>query len=154
MNREELHNLIERYFNAETSVAEECILRRELANSALHGDPLADEARAVMGFAIGSPAAVERRPHKHKSIPSFYQWRNVAAAIVALAATASIMIGAIRHPNGECVAYLNGERISDRQTVMRLMFSDLGDMADASADVETVIAEDLDNIADVIETIE
>ncbi|MBD5224363.1 MAG: hypothetical protein HDS68_00115 [Bacteroidales bacterium] len=49
MTTSELHNFIERYFNAETTLAEEKELRRRLADCS-PGDSLANEAKAVMGM--------------------------------------------------------------------------------------------------------
>ena len=51
MNTPELHNLIERYFNADTSLDEERLLRRELATGINNpDDPVIQEACAVMGL--------------------------------------------------------------------------------------------------------
>lgn len=51
MNTPELHNLIERYFNADTSLEEERLLRRELATGINNpDDPVIQEACAVMTY--------------------------------------------------------------------------------------------------------
>ena len=52
----ETYELIERYFNAETSLEEERKLRKLLA-AIPSGDPLANEAKAVMGFSLCAPRA-------------------------------------------------------------------------------------------------
>ncbi len=135
MNTPELHNLIERYFNADTSLEEERLLRRELATGINNpDDPVIQEACAVMGLHVirRKPAAISR---KTVSPPI---WRNVAAVAVAIAVTGSLLSGVIRQQStGECVAYVNGQRISDRDAVMKLMFSDLNEMEEASNCIRT-----------------
>ncbi len=55
----EIYELIERYFNAETTLEEERRLRQLLAEMP-PGDQLADEAEAVMGFSLCAPAERKR----------------------------------------------------------------------------------------------
>ena len=137
MNTPELHNLIERYFNADTSLDEERLLRRELATGINNSDdPVIQEACAVMGLHVirRKPDAISR---KTVSPPI---WRNVAAVAVAIAVTGSLLSGVIRQQStGECVAYVNGQRISDRDAVMKLMFADLNEMEEASNCIEASI---------------
>ena len=150
MTRNELHILIERYFNAETTVEEERMLRRALvADASTAGDPLVDETRAVMGYALVTP----RQAAVRKTVAP-QLWRNVAAVAVAVATTASIMIGAFRLPQGECVAYLNGQRISDKDAVMGLMFAELSEMQDASDVIDAGISSDLGEISAAIGNID
>ena len=143
MNTPELHNLIERYFNADTSLEEERLLRRELATGINNpDDPVIQEACAVMGLHVirRKPAAI---------------WRNVAAVAVAIAVTGSLLSGVIRQQStGECVAYVNGQRISDRDAVMKLMFSDLNEMEEASNCIEASITNELHEIADIMGQLE
>ena len=143
MNTPELHNLIERYFNADTSLEEERLLRRELATGINNpDDPVIQEACAVMGLHVirRKPAAI---------------WRNVAAVAVAIAVTGSLLSGVIRQQStGECVAYVNGQRISDRDAVMKLMFADLNEMEEASNCIEASITNELHEIADIMGQLE
>ncbi len=152
MNTPELHNLIERYFNADTSLEEERLLRRELATGINNpDDPVIQEACAVMGLHVirRKPAAISR---KTVSPPI---WRNVAAVAVAIAVTGSLLSGVIRQQStGECVAYVNGQRISDRDAVMNLMFSDLNEMEEASNCIEASITNELHEIADIMGQLE
>lgn len=153
MNRNNLHTLIERYFNAETSVEEERMLRHELQRIPVHTDPLADEARAVMGFPLAGKATSGKHTKKLRLSP-LPAWRNAAAMIAAAAVTGSIMFGVMRQNNGECVAYLNGQRISDRDAVMEMMLADLNDMGEASSDMQADIAASLSEMADAINNLE
>lgn len=154
MTREDLHLLIERYFNAETSVEEERLLRLELVRDKSDGsDPIVQQAKAVLGFSLASTDTAAIHPQtRHTFAPSI--WRNVAAIIAAVAVTSSIMVGIMRQQQGECVAYLNGQRVSDRETVMELMFSDLGDMGEASAGIDADIAIDLGDMANAINSLD
>ncbi len=148
MTNRELHDLINRYFNGETSLDEERTLRRVLAKPP-HGapahDPLANEARAVMGFALAAPA------RKTKRVPMM--WRSVAAVAVGAITATTITIGNFGNREPQYVAYLNGERIADKEAVMNLMLSDLHEMGVASANVETDIANDLNEIADIMNSL-
>ena len=51
MNEQQITKLIERYFAAETTLEEEKELRRLLADPSTAHIPMADEARAVIGWA-------------------------------------------------------------------------------------------------------
>ena len=73
-------------------------------------------------------------------------------AVGAITAT-TITIGNFGNREPQYVAYLNGERIADRETVMNLMLSDLHEMGVASANVETDIAKDLNEIADIMNSL-
>ena len=64
------------------------------------------------------------------------------------------MFGVMRQNNGECVAYLNGQRISDRDAVMEMMLADLNDMGEASSDMQADIAASLSEMADAINNLE
>ncbi len=159
MTDKELHLLIERYFEAETSIAEERELRKALAShSAPVGtDPLIDEAKAVMGVTavISAPqsATSSRPPRKTRRLAPPVWWQSAAAvAIIAILVTGIIHIN--RAPRGECVAYLNGREISDRDAVMNMMFSDLSEMEAASASLQNEISDDFSDIAIAFEDID
>lgn len=148
MTNRELHDLINRYFNGETTLDEERTLRRALAkppHDAPAHDPLADDARAVMGFSLAAPA------RKTRHVPSM--WRSVAAVVVAAITATTIITGSLDNREPQYVAYLNGERIADKDAVMNLMLSDLHEMGEASASVEADIANDLNEIADIMNSL-
>lgn len=160
MTDKELHLLIERYFEAETSIAEERELRKALAShSAPVGtDPLIDEAKAVMGVTavISEPqsAISARPPRKTRRLAHPVWWQSAAAvAIIAILVTGIIHINRSA-PRGECVAYLNGREISDRDAVMNMMFSDLSEMEAASASLQNEISDDFSDIAIAFEDID
>lgn len=151
-----LHSLIERYFAGETSVAEERTLRSLLADTPLGADPLADEARAVMGFSLASPLprAVPRRKAKRLA-PTLRAWSGAAAAAVILLA---IGIDMERIPRAtptadRCVAYIDGRAVSDDTAVMALMRSDLAAVGTASSEVSSEISADLSQIGEALNNI-
>lgn len=160
MTDKELHILIERYFAAETSIAEERQLRKVLAShSAPVGtDSLIDEAKAVMSVpaVIGEPlpATSSRPTRKTLRFAAPVWWQSAAAvAIIAVLATGIIHINRST-PRGECVAYLNGREISDRDAVMNMMFNDLSEMEAASASLQHEISDDFSDIAIAFEDID
>lgn len=70
MNNQELHRLIELYFNGDTTLAQESALRQALAQPWATGEE-ADEARAVIGVSIAQ--RVQSRHKKHHA-----SWRAAA----------------------------------------------------------------------------
>lgn len=126
MNTEQLNTLIERYFNGETSVAEERILRDELAASQL-GSPEINEARAVMGYSIA-----QRNTH-HKA-NNRRVWLRAAAslAIIATLTVTAYRLNLNDHISTQCFAYVDGQRITDNDQVINMMFEGLSNVADAA----------------------
>jgi len=149
MTEKELHILINRYFDGETSIADERALRRELARTPLH-TPLIEEAKAVIGYSLvcAAPAAADR----HISGRALRgTWWNVAATLVISVLTvAALLTYSHRHEPDECVAYLNGKEISERNTVMSMMMQNLSEMGQASDRLKTGIADDVGEISDIL----
>lgn len=101
-------DLAERYFEAETTSEEEkelaCFLASPLAQSKEF-----EEIRAVMGF-VATGRATYRRRHLH---PFRYA---AAAAVAGLLLTTAVW--QLAGTKDVCVAYVNGERITDTETVL------------------------------------
>ena len=106
-------NLAERYFEAETTDTEETALRRFLASDAATAE--FDDLRAVMGFAVVGRRCTDRRRRRRRAI----RWA-AAAVIVAAAGTVPF---AITDRNEVFVAYVGGEKITDREEVVNQMHS-------------------------------
>ena len=134
MNIDQLHNLIERYFDAATSLDEERQLKQELANTRL-SSPLIDEARAVLGYSLSRPTVMVTRPV-----------RRFRASIIRIAVAASIVIAAlipvsIAIGNGSdknnCTSYalVDGNKITDNETIDEMMRRNLNMIANANADM-------------------
>lgn len=139
MNEKELHILIERYFDGDTSVTEE---RRLLDALLSHppGDREVDEALAVMGFArVVVPAEMTAR--------RLFKRIMTAAAVVLLVISAAgaffLTTSQSSAPQSECYAYVGGERIEDKNQIESIMKIQMCDMGDAADEVEKQLAEDL-----------
>lgn len=147
LNKEQLHRLIERYFNADTTVDEEQTLRTELATSSLNS-PVIDEARAVMGFSLVQPAEIKHAAKR-------YPWMRAAASI-AILATIAIAGSHISNRNtpAECFAYVDGEKITDKSTVLNMMFEGLSNVADAAAESQEQALSSFENLVSAMEQIE
>lgn len=104
--------MVNRYFDGDTSEEEERLLRRFLATEAGRSSEF-DEVRAVMSvFAAGK--AVNQTRHKSRKL-----WPWLAAACVA--GLAWLLWTGIGGTQDVCVAYVNGQKITDRNEVLALM---------------------------------
>lgn len=137
-----LHGLIDRYFDATASEAEERELRRLLVSTRLQS-PEIEQARAVMGFyAVGRKAEPRRRRRLH--LPTAAT-AAAAAAVVAVCVGANALFG----PSGatgdanQCVAYVGQTEITDSRRVMAMMQNELAEMGRASESVRADVASEL-----------
>ena len=131
-NQAELEQLIERYFDGETSVQEEQMLSEILADCPWSSEAI-DEARFTMGYFAAHCQEKERTARKiHRR-----QLIGIAASIAIILA---IGIPAMYHswfaPHNECIAYVDGKIIDNDEVVMALIESDLSKMEDASNSME------------------
>lgn len=112
--------LIERYFDAQTSEAEEAQLRAFLLSEE-GASPQFDEVRAVMGL-----AAVLRRGETSASRPattarrSLRPWTKIAASLF-ISLTLGLSIYAYRWHHPDCIAYIDGHRVTNRERVLHEM---------------------------------
>lgn len=102
--------LAERYFEAHTTDVEEEALARFLATSASQGKEF-DELRAVMGF-VATGRAIHNRQRMRRVRLRYYA---AAAAITGVLALTAVWQMAER--TNVCVAYINGERYTDKEIV-------------------------------------
>lgn len=116
--------LAEKYFDAQTSVEEERALKGYIAGLP-EEDTSMDDVKAVMGyFAAGRALSRTTDMQKRKSRHIYRYWTAAACFLAAL------FIGAqayYRH-NNYCVAYMNGEKYTDREFVMQQMRSSMQDI--------------------------
>ena len=96
--------LAARYFEAETTDAEEEALARFLVTPAAQGKEF-DELRAVMGY-VATGRAVHRKQRT----------RSIRLRYYAAAAAVAAPLGTERA--NVCVAYINGERCTDKEIVL------------------------------------
>ena len=110
----ETYELIERYFNAETTLEEERRLRQLLAEIP-PGDQLADEAKAVMGFSLCAP-----RRKKARLIPQGIRaWLSAAAAIAIVFTIGLFMPDSHDSTPDMIYASINGHEVTDNNRVMQ-----------------------------------
>lgn len=102
--------LVERYFEAQTTDVEEEALARFLATPASQGKEF-DELRAVMGF-VATGRAIHNRQRMRRVRLRYYA---AAAAITGVLALTAVWQVAQR--TNVCVAYINGERYTDKKIV-------------------------------------
>ena len=156
----EILEWIERYFECQLSDEEEAQLRVIIAGTSL-SHPLIDEARALMGFR--SP--VSGRSEKNKAKPNFkLPISRLRPALGIAAATAVILTigihlignrsGVITDSDTTCMAYANGQCITDEADVIRLLTSDLQEFNDEAAGLEQSLYDELDAIAPIIDEAE
>ncbi|MDE6160987.1 MAG: hypothetical protein K2F77_04950 [Muribaculaceae bacterium] len=143
MNTQELENLIRRYFDADTSLSEETLLRRELARPEASA-PSADEARAVLGLFAAQRGRQSASSHRSRV------WATAAGLALLIAAGVSFHTLNQTESRTQYIAYVNGTVITDSKHVLAMMNSDLADMRSASADVDDAIAADLEQISNAI----
>ena len=125
-NQAELEQLIERYFDGETSVQEEQMLRAALADCPWSSETI-DEARFTMGYF----AAHSRETQRTKKSNSRRQLIGIAASIAIILA---VGVYAWHHhqPGDVCIAYVNGQVVQDNDKVMALVADDMSKMDNAS----------------------
>lgn len=143
MDQKQLHVLITRYFDGETTAAEERELRRELAVTDMRS-PLIDEARAVTGYFAACGAA--------RRVPRATVWPRVAAAAVIAVMIVSVTVGVVpRHmeATGSCIAYVGGTTVTDGDMVQALVSEQLALMGEAAEAVESDVRDDLRNVFDL-----
>lgn len=102
--------LAERYFEAQTTDVEEEALARFLATPASQGKEF-DELRTVMGF-VATGRAIYNRQRTRRVRLRYYA---AAAAITGVLALTAVWQVAQR--TNVCVAYINGERYTDKEIV-------------------------------------
>lgn len=150
------HQLIERYFDGLTTLAEEDQLRRWLAVSTDRSAP-AEQARAVMGVFAASRAA------EGVSASGPVRFRSLRVAMAAAAAVALLVVGSIWWWRASeqldrdgalmaevCSASVGGIRVDNRTEVEALMLDQIGEISLASSDMRQALDDDMASIADAI----
>lgn len=136
--KQEAIELVELYFDGATSLSDEVRLRSLLEDPRLDGPEL-DEARAVIGYVLSSSHPVKRRK---------ISWTAVSGIAAAIAVGVTILFGLVaRSPEmgPQCIAYVGGREVTDRDAVMTMVNEDLSDfseaLSDASRQIDTELAE-------------
>ena len=143
-NQAELEQLINRYFDGETTVQEEQALRETLADCPWSSETI-DEARFTMGYFAAHREQQQRVTKK--------SYRRQAIGIAAsIAIILAIGIPVLNHhwfaPQPQYIAYVNGKVIKDnKQAVMSLIAQDLNSMDMATREMSGAIADDMNDMS-------
>lgn len=145
MKKEDIHILIERYFEGETTLAEERRLRENLPK--MQGESLEiDEALAVMGYAASPDKDSVRRKR-----PALYRWIAAAASFALIMAAGGIYTHYLKDSQKSTfMAYSGGVKI-DREEAMQLIAAQMEEMSDASQDIKTVVEDDLADFRNILD---
>ena len=142
-NQAELELLINRYFDGETTVQEEQVLRETLADCPWNSEVI-DEALFTMGYFAA---------HREQQRSAKKSYRRQAIGIAAsVAVILAIGIPVLHHnwfaPQPQYIAYVNGKVIKDNQkAVMALIAQDLNNMDMANREMAGAIADDMNDIS-------
>lgn len=118
-----IRTLTERFFDGETSLAEEQELYRLFREGDVPED-LLQYRELFMGFED------IRLPRQNESRRQWGQAIGIAASIAVLLAVGTTLL--TRTSKDECVAYIYGEKCTDKTIVMQQMQSTLNEMGDIS----------------------
>ena len=130
-NQAELEQLIERYFDGETSVQEEQVLREILADCPWSSEAI-DEARFTMGYFAAhchESQRIVKKNNRNKFI-------GIAASIAIVLVAGGYALWHQQQSADVCIAYVNGLVVQDDDKVMALVSNDLN-MMDNAADAMT-----------------
>lgn len=146
-----LHEKIERYFNCELSDEEEKQLILQLSMTKT-GDPIIDEAKALLGFRT----IKEGIPKSDTSYRAFkIQKRKIisVAASIAILLSIGVAIDSISRHNesDKCVAYANGKKITDEEVIFSLMAQNMDELQDGVEDANDDILDEIDDLFPVAE---
>ena len=145
MNKEELYNIIDRYFEAQLSHEEEHELLYELLKCESR-DPYMDEALAVMSASRlqAQDAAPRRRPARLLT--------GIAAGVAAVLAIGALIFHQMPSRDSEMIAYVGGVRIENPQEIMNIIDTQLNDIGESSEFFTQIVSADLDDIRDALNT--
>lgn len=119
MDKNNVQQLIDRYFEGRTSHKEEQKLKEFLCSPEAE-DPGYDDIKAVLGFMETARAVHHtKRLVPLKTISSLR--RIAAAAAVLLLIGGSMSLWFVSRYNNTCVAYIHGQKISNPEVVMGQM---------------------------------
>lgn len=126
-NQNELEQLIERYFDSETSIQEEKMLRGALAHCKWSSEVI-DEARFAMGYFAAHSQESQRATKRNNHHPLL----GIAASIAIIIAAGGYALWHQQQPSDVCIAYVNGKVVKDNDKVMTLVANDMSKMDNAA----------------------
>lgn len=151
MDNDILHRLIDKYFEGETTLEEERMLRRMLMN-ADQKNRRVQEAIAVMGYARLAPLnGIDIKK------TGFRRSRFRIAGIVAACGVVAICItmlfaGYSRSGQDVCLAYVGGERVENREAVVELMELQLGEFSEVATEIDKEVMVDFSEMGTALDS--
>jgi hypothetical protein len=146
MTQQQLHSLIERYFNAETSQAEEQQLRTYLANGKYAFTAEVEDALAVM--------SVQRRSRRQSSRFIAPLSRVAAAAVVGVIAVIGVHQFTAGGTHAESYAYVGGKYTEDTKVLNKIMASQLSDLANQMQQSQDAFDDQLSDLSEAMQQYE
>lgn len=149
LSLEELEALIKKYFECETTEEEEARLLMEL-QACSYRSALIDECLVSMGYFSVGKAAEQKSKKRGKMVA--IQRVVAIAAMTVLALTLGFLLLDKQDVNESdyCIAYVNGELVSDKNMVIELVEKDLSCIGQAVSEDRNSILEQLSGIQGVL----
>lgn len=149
MKEENIHTLIDQYFEGELSPREEDeLLQRLLTYDGDDSD--AKETLAVMLMARNpNMLAAERTPIRLRT-DRFPRWKWAAAVALVAVASVTALLYPRHHVGGEVagmMAYVGGEKVSDHSEIMKIVDDQLNEICLSSEFFSQTVASDLSEIS-------
>lgn len=146
------HNLIDKYFEAQTSIEEEELLLKE-SLSRFGRDPAANEILAVMGYSHINLQKSVVNDREIKRRKRHYILQSTAAAVTVFLSIAAALIFSFEHSeikHEDSYAYVGGVRIENKTEILSLIESQLNEVSDAQEIINNTISNDLEDFRDVL----
>ena len=152
---QDIHKIIEAYFDCTLSEQEEQQLKQMLATTE---EDTADvrEAKAVLGvFAMERKLSQDAQPITNNELSITHSKRNFVRYAAAAVAVFAIVIGGMKYveyqEDNACVMYVNGEKISNEKIVLAQMVGQMDDISEAADYNDQTMSSQLDDMASVLE---
>lgn len=160
MSLDKLLEAIEQFFDCRLTDAQEEELRKQIALTSF-SHPAIDEAKAVMGFRKVVNTGKESNAHKEITIPSkridrrgFMAGLSVAASVALIITLGIMLLKPMDSVSSQCVAYVNGQRVTDEEIVLALMAENTHEFNEAADEAQQSLINELEFIAPVVDKYE
>ena len=152
---QDIHKLIEAYFDCTLSEQEEQQLKQMLATTEEDTDDVR-EAKAVLGvFAMERKLSQDAQPITNNEFSITHSKRNFVRYAAAAVAVFAIVFGGMKYveyqEDNACVMYVNGEKISNENVVLAQMMGQMDDIGEAADYNDQTMSSQLDDMASVLE---
>ena len=152
---QDIHKLIEAYFDCTLSEQEEQQLKQMLATTEEDTDDVR-EAKAVLGvFAMERKLSQDAQPITNNELSITHSKRSIIRYAAAAVAVFAIVFGGMKYveyqEENACVMYVNGEKISNENVVLAQMMGQMDDISEAADYNDQTMSSQLDDMASVLE---